>query len=67
MKPTYEELLDALFDVTQALHNTLVQAAECLAPTKTSGGRSRTRPKVFAPPAGTLIIGNSRRAADLIR
>ena len=25
MKPTYEELLDTLFDVTQALHNTLVQ------------------------------------------
>jgi len=25
MKPTYQELLDTLFDVTQALHNTLVQ------------------------------------------
>jgi hypothetical protein len=28
MKPTYEELLEALFDVTQALRNTLVQGGQ---------------------------------------
>jgi hypothetical protein len=28
MKPTYEELLDTLFDVTQALRNTLVQGGQ---------------------------------------
>ena len=28
MKPTYEELLDTLFDVTQALRNALVQGGQ---------------------------------------
>jgi hypothetical protein len=28
VKPTYDELLETLFDVTQALHHTLVQAGQ---------------------------------------
>ena len=28
MKPTYDELLETLFDVTQALRHTLVQAGQ---------------------------------------
>jgi hypothetical protein len=64
MKPTYEELLDTLFDVTQALHNTLVQGGQMTSADRDQRWTTRTRPKVFAPPAGTLIIGNSRSAAD---
>jgi hypothetical protein len=58
MKPSYEELLETLFEVTQALRHTLVQAGH-MSSADTSDGRSRTRLKVSATLAGTFTIGNS--------
>ena len=67
MKPTYEELLDTLFDVTQALHNTLVQGGQMTSADKDQRWTITHKAESIAAPAGTLTIGNSRSAADLYR
>ena len=67
-KPTYEELLEALFGVTQALRNTLLHACNLTDAEKdTSDGPSRTTPNLCATPAGTLIIGGRLRTDPMKR
>jgi hypothetical protein len=67
MKPTYEELLDTLFDVTQALRNALVQGGQMTSADRDQRWTITHKAEGIATPAGTLIIGNSRSAADRIR
>jgi hypothetical protein len=62
MKPTYAELLDTLFDVTQALRSTLVQGGQMTSADKDQRWTIAHKAEGICAAAGTLI---SASTADL--